>query len=288
MTLIEANRFPLTKESAFRIFKVGIFWILTINLLYYLYEDVTAFLYLVSDSTIFDKLEAFAVTIDYVAWMILIVLFEMETSAQSGNQLAGVRKWVITGLTAACYVVLVYAGYGYVVALQDSYNYEPVESRPACYFANTGFAYVNLQARPIELTHLNCGDFAGKEIFKSPTDNLIATETNLIALQKLSWVDVFNASAWLLVVLLFQVEVSLEQVNKLTKHRLRVVMTWKGLAYLVLLGCAIYWTVFSAFIDFWDAWLWLLAFILIDLNMLGLDESQNQQANSRALAAELR
>jgi hypothetical protein len=117
---------------------------------------------------------------------------------------------------------------------------------------------------------------------------LIATETNILALQKLSWVDVFNASAWLLVVLLFQVEVSLEQVNKLTKHRLRVVMTWKGLAYLVLLGCAIYWTVFSAFIDFWDAWLWLLAFILIDLNMLGLDESQNQQANSRALAAELR
>jgi hypothetical protein len=33
--------------------------------------------------------------------------------------------------------------------------------------------------------------------------------------------------------------------------------------------------VYSAFIDSWDAWLWLIAFVLIDLNLLGLDESQN-------------
>jgi hypothetical protein len=195
------------------------------------------------------------------------------------------RKWVITGLTAACYVVLVYAGYGYAVALSDSYQYEPIESRPACYFANTGFAYLSPSARPIELTHENCSAFAGKKIFKSPTDNLIATEPNLMALRKLSWVDVFNASAWLIIVLLFQVELSLEQMNKLTKHRLIVVMAWKIFAYLALLVCAIYWTVFSAFIDYWDAWLWLLAFILIDLNMLGLEEDQNQKVSDGVVAS---
>jgi hypothetical protein len=255
-----------------------------INLVYYVYEDVTAFLYLAPGSTLFDKLEAFAISIDYVAWMVLIVLFEMETSAQSRDQFTGVRKWVIAGLTAVCYVVLVYAAYGYVAALGDAYNYEPIESRPACYFANTNFAYISPEARPIELTHENCSAFAGKELFKSPTDNLIATEANLLALQKLSWVDVFNASAWLLVVLMFQIEVSLKQLNKLTKRRLISVMAWKGFAYLVLLVCAIYWTVFGLFIDYWDAWLWLLAFILIDLNLLGLDESQNQEVRDGVVA----
>ena len=284
MTLIESSRFSLTKKSAFRIFKVVIFWVLMINLVYYLYEDVTAYLYLAPGSTIFDVLEAFAVTIDYVAWMVLIVLFEMETSAKTKDRFTGARKWVIACLTAACYVVLVYAAYGYVAALGDAYHYEPIESRPACYFANTNFAYLNSTARPIELTHLNCSAFAGIEILKSPKDNLIATETNLIKLQELSWVDVFNASAWLLVVLLFQVEVSLEQASKLTKRRLIGVMTWKGAAYLVLMVCAIYWTMYSAFIDFWDAWLWLLAFILIDLNMLGLNESQNQKASDGVVA----
>jgi hypothetical protein len=281
----ESNRFNLTKESAFRIFKIVIFWVLMVNLFYYLYEDVKAYLYLAPGATLFDVLEAFAVSIDYVAWMVLIVLFEMETSAKTKDRFTGARKWVIAGLTAACYVVLVYAVYGYVAALGDAYNYEPIESRPACYFANTGFAYVSLAARPIELTHENCSEFAGKEIFKSPKDNLIATETNLRALKKLSWVDVFNSNAWLIIVLLFQVELSLEQLNKLTKRRLTVVMAWKGFAYLVLLCCAIYWTVFSAFIDYWDAWLWLLAFILIDLNMLGLEESQNQKVSDGVVAS---
>jgi hypothetical protein len=182
-------------------------------------------------------------------------------------------------------VVLVYAAYGYAAALVDTYHYDPIESKPACYFANTNFAYVNLEARPIELTHENCGAFAGKKILKSPKDNLIATQANLMALQKLSWVDVFNASAWLLVVLLFQVEVSLDLANKLTRHRLVILLTSKGAAYLVLLVCAIYWTAYSAFIDSWDAWLWLLAFILIDLNMLGLDESQNQNASAGVVAS---
>jgi len=279
MTSIESIGPHVTKKSAFRIFKVAIFAILTVNLFYYLYEDVTFYLYLAAGAPVFDTLEAFAVTIDYVAWMVLIVLFEMETSAEVKDRLTDTRKSVFTGLTAVCYVVLVYAWYGYVAALTDTYEYQPIESETACYFANTNFAYINLEARPIELTHENCGAFAGKSLFKSLSDNVIATETNLLAFKKLSWVDVYNASAWLIVVLLFQIEVLLDRANNLTKRRLIIAMMWKAGAYLVLLCCAIYWTMYSAFIDSWDAWLWLLAFILIDLNLFGLDESHNQKAS---------
>ncbi len=279
MTSIESARFKLTKASGFRIFKIAIFLILLGNLVYYLYEDVTAYLYLASDSTVFDALEAFAVTIDYVAWMVLILLFELETTAQSRNQLGGTRKWAIAGLTAACYLVLVYAAYGYAANLMDVYDFEPLEPQSACHFANTNFAYASPEARPIELTHENCAALDEEDLFRSPTDNLIATETNMMALQRLGWIDVLNASAWLVIVLLFQIEVSLEQAKKLTPRRLKVIMIWKGFFYLVLLFDAIYWTVYSAFIDSWDAWLWLLAFVLIDLNMLGLDESQNQKAS---------
>ncbi|MBW2542902.1 MAG: hypothetical protein JRF15_12515 [Deltaproteobacteria bacterium] len=275
----------LTKESAFRIFKITIFWILMANLLYYLYEDVTAYLY-VEQPSLFDTLEAFAVSIDYIAWMVLIVLFELETNAQSKDRFTGARKWVITGLTAACYVVLVYAAYGYAAGLVNTYNFEPLEDNTACYFANTNFAFMTDSARPVELTDKNCRDLEAEKLFKSPTDHVLATESVLPALIRLGWVDIFNSNAWLLVVLLFQIELSLEQAKMLTKRRLKIIMVWKGFAYLVLLLCAIYWTIFSSFIDWWDAWLWLVAFILIDLNMLGLDETQNQQAANRAAAAE--
>ena len=288
MTSIESIGPQITKKSAFRIFKVAIFAILMVNLFYYLYEDVTFYLYLAAGASVFDTMEAFAVTIDYVAWMVLIVLFEMETRAHAKDRLTDTRKWMFTGLTAVCYVVLVYAWYGYGAALADTYQYQPLESKTACYFANTNYAYMSLEARPIELTHENCGALAGKNLFKSLSDNVIASETNLLAFKKLSWVDVYNASAWLIVVLLFQIEVSLKRANKLTKRRLIIAMIWKAAAYLVLLGCAIYWSMYSAFIDSWDAWLWLLAFILIDLNLLGLDESQNQKESAALLQAELR
>jgi hypothetical protein len=182
-------------------------------------------------------------------------------------------------------VVLVYAAYGYAAALVDTYNLEPIEDRPACYFANTNFAFMTEAARPVELTEKNCGDLDGENLLKYPSDNVMVSESVLPALLKLGWIDIFNSNAWLLVVLLFQIELSLEQTKKLTKRRLKMVMAWKGFAYLVLLVCAIYWTIFSAFIDWWDAWLWLIAFILIDLNMLGLDETQNQKALNRAAAA---
>ncbi len=284
MTSIESNRSVLTKESAFRIFKALIFLILMINLFYYLAEDVTAYLYLAPGSTFLDSLESFAVTIDYVAWMILIVLFEMETSAQARDQFQGARKWVIAGLTVACYVVLVYAAYGYAAYLGDAYNFEPIESETVCELTDRHFGYLNTEARPIPLTQHNCAVIEQSEVFKSPTDNLIATHFNLLALRKLAWIDVINSNAWLLVVLLFQIEVSLQLANKLTKHRLVAATVAKGIVYLALLGCAIYWTVYSAFIDSWDAWLWLLAFLLIDLNLLGLDASQNQR-ESRGIVA---
>ncbi len=284
MTLIESKLAGLTKESAFRIFKIVIFWVLMLNVVYYVYEDVTAYLYSASGSTWLDTLEAFSVSIDCSAWMILIVLFEMETSAQSKDLYKGMRKWVIAGLTAACYVVLVYAAYGYAAGLAETYHYEPIEDQSACQFASNHFAYMAADARPIGLTDENCGDLDSEQLFRSPSDKVIATASVLPALVRLGWVDVFNSNAWPLVVLLFQIEFSLEQANLLTKRRLLMVKAWKAFAYLVLLGCAIYWTVFSAFIDWWDAWLWLLAFILIDLNMLGLDETQNQQATNRLAA----
>jgi hypothetical protein len=275
----------LTKASAFRIFKGVIFSILLLNLCFYLYEDVTAYLYLAPDSTFLDVLEGFAVTIDYVAWMVLIVLFEIETSDHASGRLVGTRKWVITGMTAACYVVLVYAAWGYAAALIDTYKYEAIEMGTVCDLVPEHFAYLSEDARPIELTQVTCESFMRSTVLKSPADNVITTQDVLLLNRKLGWVDVFNASAWLLIVLLFQVEVMLEQAKRLTKRIFISVTAVKIASYLVLFGCAVYWTIFSAFIDSWDAWLWLIAFVLIDLNLLGIDEDEPPDAIAVTAAA---
>ena len=259
--------------SAFQLFKYVIAAILLVNLLLYLIEDVTSCFYLDSSASLGDVLETFAATIDYVAWMVLIVLFEMETSAHARGVLHGVRKWTIAGLTAACYVVLIYATYGYATSLVDSYHFEPIASETVCDLTEDNFAFVKSNSRPVELTAFNCGEFAGERVYRSPSDHLIATHAILMAIQKLGWVDVANAVAWLFVVLIFQIEISLQQLDKLTKSRLSLCTAIKAFLYLVLTADAIYWTIYSAFIDSWDAWVWLVAFLLIDLNLLGVDDA---------------
>jgi hypothetical protein len=183
-------------------------------------------------------------------------------------------------------VVLVYAAYGYTVALWEFYQYEPIKSEIVCSLAEGKYGYMSMQARPIELTAENCGDFSGKQVFKSPTDHLIASHPNLVANQKLGWVDVSNASAWLLIVLIFQIEIMLQQADKLTKIALTICTGSKILLYLVLAVNAIYWTIYSAFIDYWDAWLWLLAFVLIDLNLLGWEDSEKTQPAAQTAPAD--
>jgi hypothetical protein len=271
-----------TWPSAFQLFKYIIFMTLLGNFFFYLAEDITAYLYLDPSASFAEFLGAFAATIDYVAWIILIVLFEMETSAHARDSLYGVRRWTIARLTAICYAVLVYAAYGYAADLADTYQFEPIASETICDLAEDKFAYLNSEARPIELTAENCGVFAGEQVYGSPADHLIATHPDLMAIRRLGWVDVANAVAWLLVVLIFQIEISLQQVDKLTKFRLVFCSATKIFLYLVLTGNAIYWTIYSTFIDSWDAWVWLVAFVLIDLNLLGVDDAAGNQKTTQA------
>ena len=70
----------------------------------------------------------------------------------------------------------------------------------------------------------------------------------------------------------------LQQADKLTKRWFSFCTGSKIFLYLVLAANAIYWTIYSAFIDSWDAWLWLLAFVLIDLNLLGWEDSEESQS----------
>ena len=91
----------------------------------------------------------------------------------------------------------------------------------------------------------------------------------LLAARTLAFVDVLNAVTWLGVVLLIEAEVYLHlrgrfgpQLRNLSRQLLLALSA-------VLLGCAVYWLLYSEFLDFWDAMLWLVAFAFIELNILG-------------------
>jgi hypothetical protein len=63
---------------------------------------------------------------------------------------------------------------------------------------------------------------------------------------------------------------------------LRVSNASKFALYSLLLLAAIYWGVKGDFVDFWDAFLWLVAFVFIELNVFEWrQESLEKQAEAQ-------
>ncbi|MCB1733428.1 MAG: hypothetical protein KDI21_23345, partial [Halieaceae bacterium] len=74
-------------------------------------------------------IEGFAATIDTTAWVILLLMFELETYVLEDRHITPVIKWTMQALRVLCYLVLCYAFVGYVgklVFLQHATPYDSV------------------------------------------------------------------------------------------------------------------------------------------------------------------
>ncbi|MBT8060894.1 MAG: hypothetical protein KJO33_14975, partial [Gammaproteobacteria bacterium] len=111
---------------------------------------------------------------------------------------------------------------------------------------------------------------------------IIASAEQLNGAIGLAWIDIINAGTWLIIVVLLEVEVWLQIKGLLTDRMLAVGKWVKGFFYAVLLFCAIYWGFEGDFLDFWDAFLWLVAFIFIEMNIFQWHEETEEQALAEA------
>ena len=86
-----------------------------------------------------------------------------------------------------------------------------------------------------------------------------------------------------MIVAILEVDVFLQARDKLAGTLMWVSKAFKAVLYSVLFLCAVYWGVKGSFLDFWDAFLWLVAFVFIEMNIFEWHE-ENQEA--KALAEE--
>jgi hypothetical protein len=112
-----------------------------------------------------------------------------------------------------------------------------------------------------------CTALQGQALLQIAGTDIIGTQTALNDAGLLAIVDVVNALDWLIIVALLEIEVNLQLKDKLTEKLMLTFKYTKGFFYFILLFCAAYWGFKSTFLDFWDAFLWLLAFIFIELNI---------------------
>ena len=270
------------RYQAFTAVKYLVYVLLSFNVYLFLDEELLALEHTFIDSIEPGQLiQVFSATIDTAAWVVLLLLFELETSVLDDRKIRGALKWSLHGVRGICYIAVFYAFTGYYAELMTLYQVAAIEGAEMCAFLDGGYSLLlDLdEYQPLDAT--NCAA-AGPEVYRLVGFDILADGETLRSAQWLAWVDVINSAAWLLVVIILEVEVRLQLRGDLSDRVMSTTKILKLLIYGALFVAAGYWGIAGDFLDFWDAALWLFAFIFIELNVFEwqYETTRNVPANA--------
>jgi len=260
----------ISRDNVYKLFKYSVYAALTVNVYLFFSEEWAAAAHRFVDGIAReDIIEGFAASIDTAAWVVLLLMFELETYVLDDEQFTRRTTWTLHWLRAVCYAFIVYSFYGYVTKLIFVLGAMPLPNvNDLCALVDGQWAYaVDFDEYEV-LTAANCGSMSSATAFhKYMGIATVVDARGLTDIVRLAWVDVINSGVWLLVVLVLEVDVYLQEANRLEGRILRVSNASKFVLYTLLLFAAIYWGIKGDFVDFWDAFLWLVAFVFIELNV---------------------
>ncbi len=283
-------------HTLFRIFKYTIYCLLALNIYLFFQEEFLASKEVFHGTLTLGRLtEAFSATIDTAAWVVLLLLFELETAVVSDEKLRGGLKWVFTGVRVVAYSFILWAFWGYITKYGLVANTLPFSIADVCSLVGSGFTWVDDldQYPPLDAAAcaaLQAQAAQGAQLLQISGTQIIGSADALKAIQNLAIVDIVNAADWLVIVVMLEVEVYMQLKDLLTRRIMLITKVTKGLLYSVLFVCAAYWGILGDFLDFWDAFLWLVAFIFIEMNIFQWheelaeerEEEQEEQAENES------
>ena len=276
----------INSRRFFQAFKYTVYVLLAMNVYWFFDEESSAATLQFANGIDFaDLIEAFSATIDTAAWVVLLLMFELETYVLDDQQFTKAVTWSLHGLRALCYAFIVYAFYGYIANLTFLYETTALpDVTDICALLPDQWSWAVTLDDYAELNAANCASFSDASVYYQFRDMMAVVDAQgLRDIRYLAWVDVINAAVWLLVVMVLEIDVRLQERDRYEGLALRLSTIAKFVLYSLLLLAAIYWGLKGDFIDFWDAFLWLVAFVFIELNVFEWrqEEQQALEAASR-------
>ena len=254
----------------FQFFKYAIYALLAFNVYLFFVEEWAAASTRFADGiSLAEVIEAFTATIDTASWVVLLLMFELETYLLDDRHFTPGVKVGLHALRASCYAVIVYAFYGYLTKALFLSGAAPLgDVNDLCTLVGDRWSYATDLDEYVPLDFANCVDFGGASQYLQLRGlNALVDPAGYTDIMRLAWVDVINAGVWILVVLVLEADVRLQERNLLQGVVYRASTVAKFVLYSTLLLAALYWWVKGDFVDFWDAFLWLVAFVFIELNV---------------------
>jgi hypothetical protein len=254
----------------YQLFKYVVYAALTTNIFIFFAQESAASPYRFADGFALEEIIlGFAATIDTVAWVVLLLMFELETYVLDDNRFTPRVTWSLHGLRAICYGFIVYSFYGYTSKMISLSGMETLPGvNDLCSLVDGAWAYSVAYEEFVVLTLSNCSSFSDASVFlKFPEMAAVIDQDGYRNTMGLAWVDVINSAVWLLVVFVLEIDVRLQERNMLSGAALKISNASKYVLYSILVMALVFWTIEGGFVDSWDSFLWLVAFIFIELNV---------------------
>lgn len=273
-----ARQRALHPHTLFRVFKYAIYCLLAFNIYLFFSEEYLASIEVFRSGWSWSQLtEAFSATIDTAAWVVLLLIFELETAVIPDEKLEGRLKWLLLAIKAVAYGFIVWAFWGYVSKWGYLSQTVLFSADDVCSLVGQGFSWVNDLDQYPALDATSCAALQGQALWQIDGTRIIGTAEAVKAIQNLALIDIINAADWLVIVALLELEVLMQLGNRLNSRRILIAKFTKGVLYSVLFFCAVYWGLLGDFLDFWDAFLWLVAFIFIEMNIFQWHEEIEEE-----------
>jgi hypothetical protein len=275
----------LNKRAIFQLFKYAVYLLLAMNIYWFFIEEHAAVdTQFAGGLRLFDVIEAYVATIDTAAWVILLLMFELETFVLDDEHFTPPVKWTLHGLRIVCYAFIVYACYGYVVTLFTQLDIATLAGvSNLCALSDGQWSYATTLDEYAVISAANCAELSSAASFLRFGDTFaIVDAVGYRDILVLAAVDVINSVVWILVVLVLEMDVRLQEKDKLEGPILTISTALKYALYSILFLAAVYWGLKGDFVDFWDAFLWLVAFFFIEMNVV---EWRHEEAEEKAALA---
>jgi len=256
----------------YQAFKYAVYVLLTINTGHFFLENLAGSDFVFTSGLgLSDVIVAYTDAIDTAAWLVLLLILELETFVIPDERLKGWVSAIISIVSFICWAAIIYSFYGYVATLEVPYGFAHYAGPDPCALAGTGASFARTLGEYAPLDAENCRALASGAIF-SVGDNMFTTPENLKLITRLAWLDVVNSAVWLLVVVILELEIYLQSSKLVGTRFFAAYKSFKVFLYLVLAVNLIYWWMLDEPWGAWDAFLWLVAFFFIEMNLLSWQE----------------
>lgn len=249
--------------------KWTVYTLLIVNFGYYIIEDWDRVFHTLNEgSTLLEWTSEFATSIDEAAWFLLLFMFELETYTLSDKTWKGWVENAVRGVRVLCFMMIGHTIYAFAVEVIDLGPTMPVAGvSEVCAMTDANVSYVY----NLEYTSINgdtCSELSADTRFFWRTAGAVVTDANGLQLERrLAWVDLIEASAWLLVILAIEMVVRLQARGISGGALLATGHAVQYFLYCVLLAAGVYWATLSHWLYLWDELLWICGFAAIEMNL---------------------